>query len=109
MIDVAEAIDGEAGPVQILRKSGGTYSGKGKWVGEVATPEPAMAVVQPATGAKLLDLPEGERSEAQFFIWSRSDLTLDDVVVYGGKNYRILFAWPRPEGGFTRAVLGSSA
>jgi len=108
MIDLADAIEAEAVPIQILRKSGGSYDSKGLWVGEQRTPENATAVVQPATGSKLLDLPEGERFEAQFFLWTRSALTLDDVVIHDGKEHRILFVWPRPEGGFTRAVLGST-
>ena len=108
MIDLGPTIEALAGPIQILRKSGGSYDSQGKWVGELSTPEAATAVVQPATGSKLLDLPEGERFEAQFFLWTRSPVTLDDMVVYDGKKHRILFVWPRPDGGFSRAVLGST-
>jgi hypothetical protein len=108
MIDLGPTVEALAGPIQILRKSGGSYNAQGKWVGEQRAPEDATAVVQPATGSKLLDLPEGERFEAQFFMWTRSALTLDDMVVHDGSKYRILHAWPRPEGGFTRAVLGST-
>lgn len=106
LVDLWEVIEPEAVTVQIERKTGGGYNDDGEWTGEVITPTDIQAVVQPATGAKLNDLPEGERASAEYFLWSNEALVLDDVIIYGGSRYRITSVWPRPEGGFYRAVLG---
>lgn len=107
MIDLGEVIDAEANAdLTLRRKSGGSYNDAGRWVNEILTDVPARAVVQPATGQKLMDLPEGDRNEARFFLWMREALALDDIVVYAGQSYRTVFVWPRPEGGYTRAAIG---
>lgn len=106
ILDLGPIIDAEAVPVQFSRKSGGSYNGDGEWTGEAVTTTPGLATVQPAMGRKLLDLPEGERNEARYFLWTREALSLDDIVVYGADQLRVIFVWPRPEGGFTRAALG---
>lgn len=107
MIDLGEyAVDPEAVSVMFRRKSGGAYNDDGDWVGEVLTDTVGLATVQPAMGRKLEDLPEGERNEAKYFLWTREALALDDVVIYGGEQLRVIFVWPRPDGGFTRAALG---
>ena len=106
MIDLGDIIDAEAISVSLERKTGGSYNDDGEWQGEVIAPETIRAVLQPATGRQLQDLPEGERTDARFFLWTRSALVSDDVIVYGGERYRIVFDWPRPEGGFTKAAIG---
>lgn len=107
MIDLgAIVIPAEAVAITIRQKTDGSYNATGDWVPGVPVDVPATAEVHPATGKKLLDLPEGIREEAEFFLWTQSALALDDVVVYGGANYRVTSVWYRPEGGFTKAVLG---
>lgn len=92
--------------VTLLSKSGGRYNQDGEWVDEATTETAITAAIQPATGNKLLDLPEGERSEAEFFLWTKTPLVVDDLIVYNGDRHRIIFVWVRPDGGFTRAVVG---
>lgn len=100
----ALAIDYLSVPVVHTAKAGGSYV-HGKWVGETLTPKDIQAVVQPATGRRLLDLPEGERVEAKYFIWTREPIALDDEITYSGDDYRVSFLWPRPDGGFSRGSL----
>lgn len=105
MFDLGFVVDAEAVPVT-LRTQGGDYDAGGKWVPTTAVDTTILATVQPTGGKQLLDLPEGLRSEAKYALWTRSALALDDVVIYGGANYRVIFAWPRPEGGFYKVALG---
>lgn len=107
MIDVAIAIDGEAVNVVLTREGAGSYNADGEWVsGAPVTIDPFRAAVQPASGRQLMDLPEGIRAEARWLAWSRSEIRLDDTIAHGGSNYRVMFVWPRMEGGFWRAALG---
>lgn len=103
----AIAIDPESDMVVWKSKlKNGFYDAGGNWVSEGFTTQMIDAVVQPAGGTALRDLPEGERKEAQYFLWAQSAVALDDIVIYGGNEYRIVFIWPRPEGGYTRAAMG---
>lgn len=106
ILDLGPIIDQEAVSVTLRSKSGGAWNDDGEWAGETTADTAILAVVQPATGQKLQDLPEGERNDAEFFLWTRSDLALDDLILYAGKTHRVIHRWPRPEGGFTRAAIG---
>jgi hypothetical protein len=106
MMDLAFVIEEEGIQIPLHRKIGGQYNADGLWVNETTQDTTIVAVVQPAKGAQLLDLPEGERADARYFLWTPATLALDDVVNYGDANYRVSFVWPRPDGGFTRAAVG---
>lgn len=88
----------------------GSYVTGGIWVPENAEPVPIKAVVQPASGNQLMDVPEGIRTEARWLAWSRSELLVDDTVTVSSVSYRVLYAWPRTlDGQFHRAALGRLA
>jgi len=109
MIDLGElVIDQEANALITVRAKSGAYDTAGKWIAGPAVDTPDLkAVVQPAGGRKLNDLPEGVRASAQFFLWTRFDLALDNVVLYAGEQWRVVFAWPRRvEAGYTRVAIG---
>lgn len=110
MIDLGDTIDAEAVSLGIERKSGGAYSTTGvtagEWVGETKAEGTFLGTIQPVSGRVLRDLSEGERKEARYALWTREALVLDDIVIYGSERLRIMFVWSRPEGGFTKAVLG---
>ena len=109
MIDLGFVIEEEANAtIEIWRKSGGGYNDAGRWVGEnVDKQTDVLAVVQPATGQKLLDLPEGDRNEARHFLWTTEALATDDIVLYRGKQHRVVFVWDRvSDGGYYRAAIG---
>lgn len=107
MIDVAIAIDGEAVNVALTRCADGEYDDGGDWIpGAPVTIDPFRAAIQPASGRQLMDLPEGIRSEARWLAWSRAEIRMDDTIAHGGLPYRVMFVWPRAEGGFWRAALG---
>ena len=101
-----EAILGEAITVGWSRHAGGSYSPDGQWVKGVKTSSDILAAVQPAQGRALQDLEEGIRDKAEYFLWSQQSLATDDVITYGGNDYRVLKTWPRPQDNFVRAVMG---
>lgn len=86
--------------------TGGAYGTDGKWVASHSEPAPIMATVQPASGRQLMDMPEGLRTEARYFLWSGAALLVDDVVIYVGQRYKVIYTWPRRGDSFTRAALG---
>lgn len=106
MIDVAIAIDGEARNVSRVSRASGSYNADGEFVDGAATTTSIRAAIFPASGNALKDMPEGIRTEAGWLAWSRSSLAVDDQIVDGGVTYRVMHAWPRPEGGFYRVALG---
>ena len=110
MIDVALAIDGEAVPVTLKTRTAGSYSDTGDWVSGVQTSSSIMATIQPGSvrdsGTMLKDAKEGVRAEAEWIVWSRSAIAIDDVITHASVTYRVIFVWPRAEGGFYRAALG---
>lgn len=109
MIDLgATAVDQEANASITIRSKSGAWSTDGKWVeGPDAETEAIPAVVQPATGRKLMDLPEGVRAQAQHFLWTRFPLALGNIVLYAGAQWRVVYVWDRSvEAGYTRAAIG---
>lgn len=101
------AIDRRAIGMSRTRRSADSYDpATGKAVLGVPTTSPVKAVIQPASGNQLKDVPEGVRAEAQWLLWSRADVVLDDTITHKGITYRVVYAWPRDEGGFYRAALG---
>jgi hypothetical protein len=106
MIDVAAAIDGEAVNVSLKREAEGQYDANGDWIAGTATTSSIRAAIQPASGRKLDDLPDGIRNEARWLVWSRSELRVNDEITHGGARYRVMHVWPRTDGGFWRAAAG---
>lgn len=61
------------------------------------------------------NLPEGIRSEARRSLWTLDDIkasdevagTNGDLIVDGADIWRILVITHRPEGGYTKAILGT--
>lgn len=104
------AIDRRAWSVTRTREVAGAYDADGNWVAGSATPVTIKAVVQPASGNQLMDVPEGIRTEAGWIAWSRSDIVTNDKITNNGVTYRVLFVWPRDQDGeFYRAALGRLA
>lgn len=101
-------IEQEANALIVVRGKSGAYDAAGKWVaGPPTDSDPVKAVVQPASGRKLNDLPEGVRASAVHFLWTRFELALDNVVLYAGKEWRVVFVWDRTiDAGYTRAAIG---
>lgn len=121
-MDVAIAIDAEAVNVthRTVAAAGGAWNDVGDWVPAAPTNPTIKMAMQPAggqisgsrgtvNGNALLDLPEGVRQEARWLGWTRAAVVLNDEIQYVGKWYRVLFAWPRAQDGFTRVALGELA
>jgi|TARA_R100000049_G_C1932626_1_gene76487 hypothetical protein len=112
MTGAANAIDRRARPVTHKRNAAGAYDQTegsptfGQWIEGSETTTTIQAVVQPASGRQLMDLPEGIRDEARWIIWSRAEMRNDDVIVNAGSSYRVMYLWPRAEGEFYRAAMG---
>lgn len=106
MIGVALAIDMVAVNVSRTTRGAGGYDADGKGVSGTPTTTTIRAAIQPASGNQLMDLPEGMRTEARWLLWSRSEVKEDDEIGASGINYRVMYVWPRAEGGFFRAALG---
>lgn len=107
MTDVALAIDGEARNVTLITRAAGAYNDDGEFVPGAATSATIRAAIFPATGNRLMDVPEGIRTEAGWLCWSRTAIKVNDEITDGAIVYRVLFDWNRsPEGGFYRAALG---
>lgn len=106
MISLDDTVLFDAVEVQVLRKqAAGTYV-NGEWVPPTTAPETILATIQPVTGKDLKDLEEGLRRTARFSLWTLSPLATDEIVIYGGSNYRVMTSIPRPDGGYTKAVIG---
>lgn len=103
---VTVAIDRLARSVSRRRLGAGAYDGNGNWVAGTPTITVISAAIQPISHAELKDLPEGIRDEAKVAAWSRSDLQLDDTIVDGGRQYRVIGVRPWDQFGFYRAILG---
>lgn len=107
MIDVAIAIDGESYPLKRGVQTGAFDKPHGgKWVAGEPIWSDIRGAIQPAKGVQMQDLPEGLRAEARWLLWSRSEVLLNDLIKDGAICYRVMFIWPRREGGFTRAACG---
>lgn len=105
MIDVAEAIDDEAELVTWTRYAAGTTDGKGNYIKGAATTLDIAAAIQPSSGRQMKDLPEGLIKEVAYVGWSRSTVAVNHEIGYGGENFRVVWAWPRPKDGFTKFAL----
>ena len=94
LLNVAVAIDAFAVGVTRTRRADGTYNQDGVFVPGAAASLAIRAAVQPISGdavksslgQELRDMPEGIRTEAKFVAWSRSDLLVDDTIVYKSEN-----------------------
>lgn len=112
MTGAASAIDRRAIAVTHTREAPGGYDQTpgsptfGEWVPGAETSTTIQAVVQPMSGRKLMDVPEGKREEAMWAAWSRAELRNDDRITYGGRTYVVRFVWPRAEDDFYRAAMG---
>lgn len=106
---VAIAIDRLAVNVSLTREAPGAHNDDGEWVPGTSTTSTIRAAIQPARGNQLMDVPEGIRTEAQWLLWSRSEVKVNDVITSGGVSYRVMHLWPRAEGGFYRAAIGRLA
>lgn len=108
MIDVAEAIDAESENVTrtAVKAASGVYDVAGRWIANAPGVTTIAAAIQPARGNQLMDLPEGLRTEAQWFMWSRVAVVENDRITRGGVVYRVMYVWPRVMDGFTRCALG---
>lgn len=105
-MDVAAAIDAEAVAVTRRTRGTATYDSGGNAVPGAASDTSIQAALQPMSGKRLLDLPEGLRAEASLLGWSRASVAVSDEIIYGGATYRVLHVWPRPADGFTKFALG---
>lgn len=106
MTGVAIAIDMLAVNVSRTTRGPGGYDADGKGVPGAPTTATIRAAIQPASGNQLMDLPEGMRTEARWLLWSRSEVKEDDEIGASGISYRVMYVWPRAEGGFFRAAMG---
>jgi hypothetical protein len=107
MMDVAIAIDGEARNVTLTTRAAGRYNDDGDFIPASAVSSTIRAAILPASGNRLMDVPEGIRTEAGWLLWSRTAVKVNDEITDGTVIYRVLFGWDRsPEGGFYRAALG---
>lgn len=105
-MDVAEAIDGEAVAVKYRTVAPSFDQSTGKTAKLPTVPVEIRAVIQPASGRQLMDVPEGVRTEARYLAWSRAALVEDGQILYFGEWFRIVYSWPRPQDGFYRAAIG---
>ncbi len=107
-MDVAIAIDAEAVTVayRAVGAGAGYDASTGKANAAVVAPVNIKAAIQPASGAVLMQVPEGLRSEVQYTAWSRTVVALNGQIDYGGRAFKIIYLWPRPMDGFNRFALG---
>ena len=106
MIDVAAAIDAEAVPVTLTTVAPGTYDAGGNYIPGPSSTATIFTAMQPVTGQALKDMPEGIRTEAEWLVWSRSPIAVNNEITAAGTDYRVLFVWPRLRDGFYRAAVG---
>lgn len=130
LTDVAAAIDTLAGTVKVRRYpdtyTAGMYDpDTGRWEpnrpwNADATETSIQAVVLSKGGPfrgtmHINDVPEGVYADAEWQIWTRYSLRLDDdsngtkgdEILWNGEWHRLLWLWPRREGGFTKALMGA--
>lgn len=105
-MNAAAAIDRRAIAMVRRRRGPGDYDDGGTYIEGLPVSAPIKAVIQPASGDQLKDVPEGLRTEANWIVWTRTDLELDDVIDASNVSYRVVYVWPRAEAGFYRAALG---
>ena len=113
MVDVAFAIDAEAIPAVMQSRMPDAYDADGLVVpGAALPPVDILIVKQPlssrdlASLQKAFDLPEGIVREYAYKIWSRYELKPEQIVVSDGEELEVVYVFPRPADGFTKAVMG---
>lgn len=107
MTDIATPIDFFSKTVSLTRKAAGTYDASGNYVEGTPTTINIFASIQPVTGRDLMDVPEGTRTEAEYKLWTREDLQVDDVIVDGSDQFRVCHTRPRRIfGTFNRVLMG---
>jgi hypothetical protein len=114
----AIAIDMLAKPATRLRPGAGAYV-NGLWVPATATNLAIRAVVLAMPPQDVMNLPEGIRTQAEWVIWSRTELSAGieagpspraaDEILYAGRTMRVIHVWDRIEGGFYKAALRTVA
>lgn len=104
MMDVAEAIDEEGTTVTFRTFAPDTYN-HGKLVPGAATPGSLWAMIQPASGRTMSDVPEGLRVEVAYVGWSRTAVAVDNEIDYGGETYRVGWVKPWPMGNYTKFAM----
>lgn len=102
----AAAIDAEAVSVTLTTQAAGAYDAGGNWVPGGPSSSTIQAVIQPASGAALQDLPEGIRAEVLQIGWTRSAVALGDEITYSGTEYRVLHVRDWSQYGFNKVALG---
>jgi len=106
MSDLVAAILDEAVSVTWKVRAAGSYNATGDWTPGAETAETIQAAIQPPSGRDLQDAPEGIRQEIQFMGWTPEEVEADDVIAFGGTDYRVIHAWPRRhDGGFTKFAM----
>lgn len=123
LTDAALAIDFYAVPVPMRRYgdtyTAGLYDETGNWNENVPwNPEPVETTIQAfATSPRPRDiqnLPEGVQELVTWTVWTRTDLQADDDTIGArgdelkirGEWCRVVWLWPRREGGYSKALLG---
>lgn len=87
-LDVSDAIDCLGEPVSITRKTEGTYSGGFYTPGGEST-STIVASVQPLTGREIELVPEALRNESTVRIYSKAELSNQDVMTWRGRTYEV--------------------
>jgi len=101
---------------QIRRGAVGSHV-DGRWVSDTAVVDDAVGALHHARqfgdAAEVLQQhPEFDAVEEAVLVWSRTAMsaaTSDasaDVVLYAGKEYKVLHMWDRQEGGVYRVLAG---
>lgn len=109
----AKAIDVLARPIALVRIGPGAYV-EGQFQPGARVRTTIQAAHQPITAEDLLQLAEGDRTEAMKSLWSRAELrsaneaaqTPADELEIEGAIWRVIKVWPRSEAGFWKAVAG---
>lgn len=108
----ALAIDRRAKPATLKRSAPGAYVA-GIWQGGATTATTIQAVIQPPGVRDLQMMPEGEWTEGDVVVWTRTALrtadedqktTADEITTALGDTYKVIKVATRTEAGFTRAV-----
>ncbi|MCF1502193.1 hypothetical protein L0F51_00240 [Afifella sp. H1R] len=111
-MSVASVIDRKGRMVALVTKTGGHYStdpdNYGEWVPGGEATKPIKASVQPASATLLRNKPEGVQAESRLIIWTRAQISEDDIIEDDGKRYRVLDRenWSA-DGGYFVGYLGS--
>ena len=111
MVDLGVAIDFGDWEIPVTYAPSGPpqYDDDGEPVEQARQTATIRGKIQPMNGRDLMDMPEGNRIEAQMVVGTRSPLKVDDELYNSrdGLNYKVIFVIPHTVGGDrTRAILG---